>query len=310
LWADVVAGTLHRVRDGFQALPLELARRFQDAGGDVLQPYRLRTLDRAEDGRLWLVFERGTDRQEWTCTAEHVVLALPQRSLQLLDPHAVLFANQQFRADLDGLVPQVAMKAFLAYGGPWWTESLGLQSGPSVTDLPLRQCLYFETEGDQAGADPDNRNSLLLASYDAGNGVDFWRGLPGRPLFPAMATHIAGAPNADASHLLVDELQRELQLLHGPAVQVPAPYVALFMDWGQDPFGAGWHFWPIGAKSWEVIPRVRQPVADAKIYVCGEAWSTTQGWVEGALQTAEQVLRQKFGLPGPDWLPTDAHLGP
>src|SRR5262249_7747712 len=93
LWADVVAGTLHRVRDGFQALPLELARRFQDAGGDVLQPYRLRTLDRAEDGLLRLIFERGADRQEWTCVAEHVVLALPRRALQLLDQRAFLFEN-------------------------------------------------------------------------------------------------------------------------------------------------------------------------------------------------------------------------
>jgi monoamine oxidase len=55
---------------------------------------------------------------------------------------------------------------------------------------------------------------------------------------------------------------------------------------------------------------MRQPVPDANVYICGEAWSTTQGWAEGALQTAEQVLRQKFGLPGPSWLPAGVHLGP
>jgi hypothetical protein len=30
--------------------------------------------------------------------------------------------------------------------------------------------------------------------------------------------------------------------------------------------------------------------------ICGEAWSLQQGWIEGALQTAEQVLVRKYGL--------------
>ncbi len=52
------------------------------------------------------------------------------------------------------------------------------------------------------------------------------------------------------------------------------------------------HFWNRGYKSWEVLEQMTQPVADFPCYVCGEAYSTNQTWVEGALQTAEIVLAE------------------
>jgi hypothetical protein len=44
-----------------------------------------------------------------------------------------------------------------------------------------------------------------------------------------------------------------------------------------------------------------QPVADFPCYICGEAYSTNQTWVEGALQTAEIVLKH-LGLAKPSWI--------
>jgi hypothetical protein len=36
-----------------------------------------------------------------------------------------------------------------------------------------------------------------------------------------------------------------------------------------------------------------QPIGDdVPCYLCGEAYSTYQNWVEGALQTAERVVRK------------------
>ena len=50
-------------------------------------------------------------------------------------------------------------------------------------------------------------------------------------------------------------------------------------------------------RSWEVIPRVEAPLAG--LYVTGEAFSTNQGWVEGALDSAEDVLQTRLGLAPP-----------
>jgi monoamine oxidase len=45
-----------------------------------------------------------------------------------------------------------------------------------------------------------------------------------------------------------------------------------------------------------------KPVPNIPVYVCGEAYSNGQGWVEGALETAELVLQGPFGLSAPAWL--------
>jgi hypothetical protein len=51
-----------------------------------------------------------------------------------------------------------------------------------------------------------------------------------------------------------------------------------------------------------VIHAIARPRADLDVYICGEAYSDGQGWVEGALQTAEIVLQKHFDLPAPDWV--------
>ena len=40
--------------------------------------------------------------------------------------------------------------------------------------------------------------------------------------------------------------------------------------------------------------RMRKPFALASLYLCGEAWSAQQGWVEGGLETADEVLTRYF----------------
>jgi len=88
-------------------------------------------------------------------------------------------------------------------------------------------------------------------------------------------------------------------------VPVPAPYAAAYYDWSGDPYGGGYNLWKVHAKSWEVSHAIVQPVADLPLYICGEAYSTDQGWIEGALETAEDVLRRGFNLPPPEWLPPE-----
>ncbi len=71
---------------------------------------------------------------------------------------------------------------------------------------------------------------------------------------------------------------------------------AAFMDWGQDPFGGGWHSWKAGYRYNEIMPRMRHPVQSENVYICGAAYSSDQGWVEGALETAEQMLTDNLGI--------------
>ena len=50
------------------------------------------------------------------------------------------------------------------------------------------------------------------------------------------------------------------------------------------------------------MPWIQHPISGTNLYSCGEAWSTHQGWVEGALETSDNILERDFGLPAPTWL--------
>ena len=48
-----------------------------------------------------------------------------------------------------------------------------------------------------------------------------------------------------------------------------------------------------------------KPMPDYNVFICGEAYSLDQGWVEGALHTTETVLTQYFKLPVRDGVSAD-----
>ena len=56
---------------------------------------------------------------------------------------------------------------------------------------------------------------------------------------------------------------------------------------------------------WDMMQPFGSASDDLPIYVVGEGYSVFQGWVEGALWTAEAVLENKYGLSIPAWAPFD-----
>jgi len=82
------------------------------------------------------------------------------------------------------------------------------------------------------------------------------------------------------------------------------PLAACFQDWSADPFGGGWHYYALGHDGVADSAAMLKPLPDRELYVCGEAYSRAQGWVEGALERAETMLQRHFGLHEPKWLKT------
>jgi monoamine oxidase len=115
-----------------------------------------------------------------------------------------------------------------------------------------------------------------------------------------------GALAAPASMLA--EAQRQLAAVHG--CKVPDAIDGTFFNWADAPFGGGWHNWNVSVKSWDVMPRIRRPVEHLNVFVCGEAYSSAQGWVEGAVNTAEMVVETFFDLPRPGWVLPEYDFGP
>jgi monoamine oxidase len=300
-----------RIAGGTDRLPAALAREFTQAGGDIFSASPVTRIDPDPEnpgGALLTVMSR-LNGAAWQVRARHVILALPRRALELLGQQGSLFEPFPMAdPDLLDLVGSVhrfpAFKLFLAYEEPWWLQ-LGISSGGSVTDMPIRQTYYFGVEEDQ--------RSLLMASYDDDRAVGYWQGLGwterDEPKAPRLEVHGDGGPSEIlvAPPELVRHAQAQLSRMHG--MELPAPYMAAYRNWGAAPYGGGWHLWRVNADSVAIGKRMRRPLPDYNIHVCGEAYSGVQGFIEGALTTAELVLQEQLGLSRPAWLSSDYYLG-
>ncbi len=291
-----------RLKEGYETVPTTLEARYVAAGGQVHFNHRLVRFDTItlEDGSQGVAMHMEIDGEPKEVHARRLILAMPRRSLELLEQTGdVLGPHRPEVHKLIGSVTPIPLfKLALCYRHRWW-EELGITQGQSVTDLPVRQCYYWPVGDDtQAGA-------ILI--YNDGQDLDYWAGLRHHPDKFQNESHEPGGdlPQDEwrehpAPALMVHEAHRQLLAIHG-LEDTPdrRPYAAAYRDWGDDPFGGGANFWPQYVDSRDVSKRIVQPVHGKPVYICGEAYSHAQGWVEGALATAEDMLQNHLGLPPP-----------
>lgn len=224
-------------------------------------------------------------------------------------------------------------------GTSWWESVVGNieQYTRLTTDLPLRQIYNFGNYKDDSGAN----YAVLQISYDDGLNPGYWAGLIPEidginvssnifgglqwtggvsdlkavsPLIMNLAACkttddlMDAAPIFATAHQQFTTLVNKVSDFNGKDLASPTlPVAGGAMDWAVNPFGGGVNFWNAGVDVSEVYWDMMQPFGsaadDLPIYVVGEGYSVFQGWVEGALWTAEAVLEDKFGLAAPSWAP-------
>lgn len=304
---------------GYDQVVTSLANAFAaQPGAGVWLGNRLVRVDPATSGgrRYQLTLWNEQAGVAWPVFADAVVLAMPRRSLELLDQDCFLFSPDggvlptELALQVPSVLLQPSMKILMGFEYPWWRDDFGATAGESVTDLPMRQCYYF-------GEDPDDSHSLFLASYNDMDTVSFWAPLQAGELFEPRPTGLVSDEELEpwrglqAPAAMVAEAMAQVRELHGPQPSpIPDPYVSYCKDWAEDPFGGGYHAWAAGAQVRDVMPFMRSPLgAEEAIHVCGECYSDLQGWIEGALCVAEHMLQDHFGMDWPSWLAKDYYLG-
>lgn len=303
----VAQATRYANNDGLDVLNAEKVQLYMDAA--IQQPsYKVGMFF---DSQWWLNATFPAPIIAYVVTAD-VIAALKQAKF----PAAWLKAMQQstaiFNQSIEGTANFLSLVEQTIGERPTVKQEQTLTAaaqrnsiGPSVTDTPIRQVVYF---GDNA------RNSTqkiygILASYDDEQFTSFWRELElgaeeQRKIPEASDTQPLQGPRV-VPEAMVKMLRRQLAELHfGPSSaysQVPPPLEARYMDWSLPPFNAGYHAWAAHFDIAEVQQNIRKPSqliegADANIFIVGEAYSNDQAWVEGAYCTAESVLNDYFGI--------------
>lgn len=266
--------------DGMEALPRTLAARFVERRGTLSHGRELTRVRRRSAGSgeaFELTFANGS-----TIDAARVVLALPRLSLAQIDG---LFADSATRRLLDAVDVRTAAKLSLWYESPWWRDRLG-GALRVVTDGPLQKVYLFDR------AMPQQDGGSLLLVYTDGSAREHWtRSIDAngsRDDLPLNAAERWAAYPASAAQ--VADATRELaDLLGAPA---PPPRAAAFKDWGARGEQGAYSVWRVARPSWELMSRLLQPTPGEALYVCGESFSESQGWIEGALETSHAVVER------------------
>lgn len=316
------------IETGYDQIAYRLAQQYTAMEGSQLWlGNQLATFEKTPDGkrRYRLTFWNQDGEENWTVDTDKIILAMPKRSLELLNQENFFFrpaAETSLHRHIDSVFSIPSFKLLMGFESAWWTEKFGVTAGKAITDLPMSQCYYF-------GTDPHNAHALFLASYNDMRTVHFWNSLIQRDNQQSLkndevrmleqasqdvtqetaltAREQMTIPGEQAPQHIVDEALNQVKELHGK--DIPTPYTARIKDWSRDPYGGGYHNWRTGVAIHEVMPYMRRPYTDESVHIIGDTYSGQQGWIEGAFCVSENLLQDYFHLKRPGWLDKDYYLG-
>jgi len=273
-----------------------------------------------------------------TFIAKQIVLNLPQKPLLRLFQASSVAFTQDFPQPLHSVFPVLATKWYVYYPRAWWLE-MGLDAGEFSEhkerpgrDTPIHGRYH---DGHTICRDPEDNSTchgFLLATYiwdqgyrnySDGQGYDSPQeyGMSIRFMQEFMVPKDRNSPvimlddSTYQGRRILRQTHKKILEIHeeNPNITVPdyvkdmVPEMGVLSVWdfAVPGLGTAWSNFKTGSqRNGERIPsRAIQPFAGKEIYVANEAFSSVTGWAEGSLIMAENILRFKFGLDMPDFIP-------
>ncbi len=215
----------------------------------------------------------------------------------------------------DAIEQVLELRLTIAQENQLKTLALNNTIGPSITDMPIRQVVYFGNNASSVEAKKDGVYGVL-ASYDDMQFTSFWQELeiePNTDRKKAISQNYAPLDKPKKVPAAMEKmLMNQMAKVHfGPSADgsfieafTGAKLIeARYVDWSLPPFNAGYHAYAAHYDIGDVMRKIRKPSqlldgdnTDANIFIVGETYSIDQAWVEGAYCTAESVLNDFFGV--------------
>jgi monoamine oxidase len=284
------------LEDGYSTLPQTLTEKIESKNGSIYLSSLVTKID-SEDGRFTVDVQRGGRHHSVSCSK--VILALPALALNNLyatSPALNEAKNPKARELYDNLQSVVSMrlsKVNLYYDQAWWRDGIeggrpAIKDGGSFTSLPLGAVYVFDPLKDESANGP-----AALTIYSDFNNTHFWEELQAiGPKFtsPLQEEHDHDRPQVmfPASEAIVGEATSLLKILF-QMLSIPRPVLTSYRMWsGEHQFGYAYHQWARFADDRKVMPQLANPVDN--VFICNEAYSDDQGWVNGSLRSADLAL--------------------
>tara|TARA_B100000214_G_scaffold375188_2_gene360507 strand:- start:1072 stop:2367 length:1296 start_codon:yes stop_codon:yes gene_type:complete len=126
----------------------------------------------------------------------------------------------------------------------------------TTTDNILRQIIPIDYE-----------KGLIMISYTDGKNASMWKSY-----------------KDIGDSFLIKALHKEISTLFD--IVPPKPKMISVHYWEN-----GVHMWDVGSNLNKLYPCIIKPNLEEEIYIGGEAYSKKQGWIEGSLETAYDILK-------------------
>lgn len=244
---------------------------------------------------------------------------------QILAPGLTDFLNDNnVQNYIQSVIEQPSYKVAMFFNKKWWDDD-NIQYkpkltntdhgnknvfGPTITDLPLRQIYYFGDNSAAGKISEADKVYGMLVSYDDMRFTKFWEELElatgDRRTTPLSQNYQPMHGAEQAPFEMMRMLKLQLAKVHygdpNAAGLIPDPVETVFMNWGLNPFGAGYHAWAAHYDICDVMQKIRTPgrmagFENSNVFIIGSAYSNDQAWVEGAFCTAESVLTEYLNIP-------------
>ncbi|RTL44368.1 MAG: FAD-binding protein [Burkholderiales bacterium] len=298
-----------------------LARLRSHANVTLAGGHKLVGVRPVELGKPTLALDVATQNGAVTLRTERLVLALPRLPLLKLTRHL----PEHVASQLDSVNGFPMLKVFFVCSTPWW--SYGQAPQQYANCMPTREIHYFRRPPE---ADADGHGMVLL--YMDRPSTEFWRHYVidgdrhdraeldqnGR-IVDAFALFVArdvkrAAASEESALKLTDHARRifgDLSLAETTQYIRNSIITYGIRDWARAPYGAANHGWQPGVRSWKVMEAFKAfdfGSGARNLHIVGEAYSDYQGFIEGALNSAELALAT-IPAPAQDDSDVDAGLG-
>ena len=200
-----------------------------------------------------------------TFKADHVILAIPPRSLNSIglpdDIKKLLWSVKE--------IP--LLKCFFIVNDPWWKEDL---TNIGKIPIPARELHYRKISNTVL-----EKGSIMV--YSDQPYINFW------------SRYVNSQYHAQTE----TGNNKELPIVFARQMGIDPKKIIMYgiRDWGRPPYGAACHIWKPGIQSWivrEQLEAFSLKGVHQNIHICGEAFSDFQGFIEGSLRSAQNVMNK------------------
>ena len=240
--------------------------------------------------------------------ARNLVLAIPPKATEDILNSSKRLADKDEIMKICKSVEGVHLtKINLYFEDDWWNQDKDIKMyGPSMTSLPCAFIYPFYGDCLAAGCQgcdlcKDIPCPAALTIYCDVNNAQFWSSL--QRLGHKFQSPLQNEKKKllPASEPVVLEALKQFKKIFN-IENIPHPILTSYRSWDgeektniEEEHGYGIHVWELGVDDKAVRKKVSQPT-ERNLYMCNEAWSGYQGWVEGSLMSTQDAVNRLLNL--------------